>query len=85
MFFSEYRFAKRSAPRRVNPSAGEKVVNGACHPPLQCAFSMDSPLRVGVRNLFDDPPPFADNVAGYPVPLEDPRQRFIFFDVEKKF
>jgi hypothetical protein len=38
-----------------------------------------------VRNLFDDAPPFANNVAGYPVALNDPRQRFIFFDIEKRF
>ena len=39
----------------------------------------------GVRNIFDDPPPFANNTAGYPAPLEDPRQRFVFIDIEKKF
>jgi outer membrane receptor protein involved in Fe transport len=42
-------------------------------------------LRFGVRNIFDDPPPFANNTAGFPVALEDPRQRFVFFDIEKKF
>jgi iron complex outermembrane recepter protein len=42
-------------------------------------------LRFGVRNIFDDPPPFANNTAGFPVGLEDPRQRFVFFDIEKKF
>jgi hypothetical protein len=42
-------------------------------------------LRFGVRNIFDDPPPFANNTAGFPVALADPRQRFIFFDIEKKF
>ncbi len=42
-------------------------------------------LRVGVLNIFDDPPPFANNVAGYPVGLEDPRQRFVYFGFEKKF
>jgi iron complex outermembrane recepter protein len=41
-------------------------------------------VRAGVRNLFDDAPPFSNNTAGYPVPLEDPRQRFVFFDIEKK-
>jgi hypothetical protein len=50
-------------------------------------FSMlgELAVRLGVRNIFDDPPPFSNNVAGYPVPLKDPRQRFIFFDIEKKF
>ena len=43
-------------------------------------------LRFGVRNIFDDAPPFANNTAGFPVALEDPRQRFrTFFDIEKKF
>jgi len=42
-------------------------------------------VRVGVRNIFDDAPPFANNTAGYPVGLNDPRQRFVFFDLEKKF
>jgi len=42
-------------------------------------------IRAGVRNLFDDAPPFSNNVAGYPVPLHDPRQRFIFLDLEKRF
>jgi hypothetical protein len=42
-------------------------------------------IRVGVRNIFDDAPPFANNIAGYPFPLEDPRQRFVFLDIEKKF
>jgi hypothetical protein len=42
-------------------------------------------VRAGVRNVFDDPPPFANNTAGYPVGLSDPRQRFIFFDIEKRF
>ena len=42
-------------------------------------------LRFGVRNIFDDPPPFANNTAGFPVALADPRQRFVFFDIEKKF
>ena len=42
-------------------------------------------LRFGVRNIFDDPPPFANNTAGFPVALEDPRQRFVFFEIEKKF
>lgn len=42
-------------------------------------------LRSGVLNIFDDPPPFANNTAGYPVGLEDSRQRFVFFGIEKKF
>ncbi|HSH37827.1 MAG TPA: hypothetical protein VK993_03500, partial [Chthoniobacterales bacterium] len=42
-------------------------------------------IRAGARNVFDDPPPFSNQTAGYPVPLEDPRQRFVFFDIEKRF
>jgi len=42
-------------------------------------------LQAGVLNIFDDPPPFANNPFGYPVGLEDPRQRFVFFGLEKKF
>jgi outer membrane receptor protein involved in Fe transport len=79
----EYRFA-RGASERAQPVADKKVVAqpaGANHHRWLHGLA----LRIGVRNIFDDPPPFANNTAGYPVPLEDPRQRFVFFDIEKKF
>ena len=82
----EYRFAKASrAAIAAESVAGKKIVAepGTTAQRWRCLDGLA--LRVGVRNIFDDPPPFADNVAGYPVPLEDPRQRFVFFDIEKKF
>ncbi|MEO6872213.1 MAG: hypothetical protein ABI233_08355 [Chthoniobacterales bacterium] len=39
----------------------------------------------GVLDIFDHAPPFANNTARYPVGLGDPRQRFVFFGIEKKF
>lgn len=82
----EYRFATASVVE-TEPAAGKKVMTeaeaGRIAP--RRAWLGGLALRAGVRNLFDDPPPFANNVAGYPVPLEDPRQRFVFFDLEKKF
>ncbi len=81
----EYRFGNRPEIQ-PEPVTDKKMVvergssSGHRFNPLD-----DLAVRVGVRNIFDDPPPFSNNVAGYPVPLEDPRQRFIFFDIEKKF
>lgn len=42
-------------------------------------------MTAGVRNLFDEEPPFANNVAGYAVPFDDPRQRFVYVNMRKKF
>ncbi|HWM25024.1 MAG TPA: TonB-dependent receptor [Chthoniobacterales bacterium] len=82
----EYRFAK--AEQRVavdsKADAGKEMVESVTQ--TQRSRWLDGlAVRVGVRNIFDDPPPFANNVAGFPVPLEDPRQRFVFLDIEKKF
>ena len=81
----EYRFAK-SAP--LSPDGKAVAGKDTIQPRLtKPGFPWLDGLavRVGVRNIFDDAPPFANNVAGYPVPLEDPRQRFFFLDVEKRF
>ncbi len=79
----EYRFGKAEAPF-VAVSSDKKMVAPAT-PVSRCAWLEGLTIRAGVRNIFDDAPPFANNVAGYPAPLEDPRQRFIFFDLEKRF
>ena len=83
----EYRFS--SAQKRTEPEveavADKKMVAETTGIVERCTWLEGVAVRVGVRNIFDDPPPFANNVAGYPVPLEDPRQRFVFFDIEKKF
>lgn len=83
----EYRFA-RPEPVTVaadsKADAGKKMVESMTQT-QRCDWLDGVAVRVGVRNIFDDPPPFANNVAGYPVPLEDPRQRFVFLDIEKKF
>jgi iron complex outermembrane receptor protein len=80
----EYRFGLRK-PIANEPASDKK--NGVDQiqesPFSKCLDGLA--VRVGVRNIFDDAPPFADNVAGYPAPLEDPRQRFVFIDIEKKF
>lgn len=82
----EYRFARTSpTENRVQPVSDKKVVSEAPGVRRQWRWCEGLAVRLGVRNIFDDPPPFADNIAGYPVPLEDPRQRFVFFDIEKKF
>jgi outer membrane receptor protein involved in Fe transport len=83
----EYRFAK--AEKRVTPTdnkadSGKNIVESITQTP-RSRWLEGLAVRAGVRNLFDDPPPFANNTAGYPVPLEDPRQRFVFIDIEKKF
>jgi iron complex outermembrane recepter protein len=82
----EYRFAKAERPVAVDSKAdaGKKMVESMTQT-QRCGWLDGVAVRVGVRNIFDDPPPFANNVAGYPVPLEDPRQRFVFIDLEKKF
>ena len=80
----EYRFAKQSAVR-AEMSADKKMVVEQAGSIRRFNLLEGLAVRAGVRNIFDDPPPFSNNVAGYPVPLEDPRQRFIFFDIEKKF
>ena len=79
----EYRFAK---PKPVAPPVADKKMVVDRITESHTSRLLDGlTLRLGVRNIFDDAPPFADNVAGYPVSLEDPRQRFVFLDIEKKF
>ena len=81
----EYRFAKakRIAPD-TKADAGKEVVESITQPHRR-RWLDGFAVRAGVRNIFDDPPPFANNAVGYPVPLEDPRQRFMFVDIEKRF
>jgi iron complex outermembrane receptor protein len=81
----EYRFAKARRVADTEADAGKKIVTESALGPQRHRWLDGFAMRVGVRNIFDDPPPFANNVAGYPVPLEDPRQRFVFLDLEKKF
>ncbi len=82
----EYRFARETASddSALTPNDKKTVV-----PPAGSARRHDwlngVAVRAGVLNIFDDPPPFANNVAGYPSGLEDPRQRFVFLGLEKKF
>lgn len=82
----EYRFADKARPEAPSAAPNDKKM---VVPPAGAAARHDwlsgVALRVGVLNIFDDPPPFANNVAGYPVGLEDPRQRFVFLGLEKKF
>ena len=82
----EYRFAKaqRHVQAESKADAGKNVVESIAAAPRH-SWLEGVAVRAGVRNIFDDPPPFANNTAGYPVPLEDPRQRFVFVDIEKKF
>lgn len=80
----EYRFGREAAPAPIDPVDKKSVVAPASTP-SNGRWLKSFALRAGVRNIFDDAPPFSNNTAGYPVPLEDPRQRFFFFDVEKRF
>jgi iron complex outermembrane receptor protein len=81
----EYRFGHRPAPKAQPPEDKKMVIDRVSSSARRFDPLDGLAVRVGVRNIFDDPPPFSNNVAGYPVPLEDPRQRFIFFDIEKRF
>jgi iron complex outermembrane receptor protein len=80
----EYRFA-RAAVKDYSETDKKVIARSTSASASPSRWLEGLAVRVGVRNIFDDPPPFANNVAGYPVPLEDPRQRFFFFDIEKKF
>ena len=84
--FVEYRFADKapvSAPSSL--SKDKKMVVPPASPVQRYDWLSGLVLQAGVLNIFDDPPPFANNPFGYPVGLEDPRQRFVFFGLEKKF
>ncbi|MEO7167342.1 MAG: TonB-dependent receptor [Chthoniobacterales bacterium] len=82
----EYRFADKTraavAPSEPND---KKMVTEPAGAAAGYDWLSGVAVRVGVLNIFDDPPPFANNVAGYPAGLEDPRQRFVFLGFEKKF
>lgn len=85
-FLVEYRFQKAAPPPA--PVESKEV---APPPPPPSRWSRANAwldgfaVQVGVNNIFDDAPPFANNAAGYPVGLEDPRQRFVFVGIEKRF
>ena len=82
---AEYRFGREAAAAPPQDLAGKKsVVDGITAAPSK-RWLNGLAIRAGVRNLFDEPPPFSNQTAGYPVALEDPRQRFFFFDIEKRF
>ncbi len=81
----EYRFGKEGAAPSVDPVTDKKSLVESVSTRASSRLLKGMAVRVGVRNIFDDAPPFSNNTAGYPTPLEDPRQRFVFFDLEKKF
>ena len=84
----EYRFADQAAPTVASSAPGDKKMvapSAAAGAGPRNNWLSGVALRAGVLNIFDDAPPFANNTAGYPVGLEDPRQRFVFFGLEKKF
>jgi iron complex outermembrane receptor protein len=81
----EYRFARPPSAAATTTTGDKNVVAQQTSGRRPMSVLGGLALRAGVRNVFDDAPPFSNNVAGYPVPLEDPRQRFIFFDIEKRF
>jgi len=83
----EYRFGRNRDASAAQADAGDKkmVAELSTAAGRRRSWTDGVAVRTGVRNIFDDPPPFANNTAGYPVPLNDPRQRFVFFDVEKRF
>ena len=81
----EYRFGKGQPAEAPVASDGKLVTALTEASSRRSQWLRGLTVRGGVRNIFDDPPPFSNNVAGYPVPLEDPRQRFFFVDIEKRF
>ena len=82
---AEYRFGREAAPADTAPVGDKKSVIDAITSGSSKRWLNGLAIRSGVRNVFDEAPPFSNQPAGYPVPLEDPRQRFVFFDIEKKF
>nr|MBA2431274.1 hypothetical protein [Chthoniobacterales bacterium] len=82
----EYRFGKGStATQETAATADPKSISERITAPRSARWLDGLGVRVGVRNIFDDAPPFSNSTIGYPAALEDPRQRFVFFDLEKKF
>nr|MBA2269455.1 hypothetical protein [Chthoniobacterales bacterium] len=81
----EYRFGKGATMSRPEPLTGKQLVPEIETSGRTAKWLKGVAIRAGVRNIFDDPPPFSNQAAGYPVSLEDPRQRFVFFDLEKRF
>ena len=81
----EYRFGKGARTSRPEPLTGKQLVPEIETSGRTAKWLKGVAIRAGVRNIFDDPPPFSNQAAGYPVSLEDPRQRFVFFDLEKRF
>lgn len=45
----------------------------------------DLRVRIGGRNLFDEPPPFADETFGYISSLHSNRGRYLYLDLRKTF
>jgi outer membrane receptor protein involved in Fe transport len=45
----------------------------------------DFRIRLGGRNLFDEPPPFADETFGYISSLHSNRGRYLYLDLRKTF
>jgi iron complex outermembrane recepter protein len=45
----------------------------------------DFRIRLGGRNLLDEPPPFADETFGYVSSLHDNRGRYLYLDLRKSF
>ncbi|CAN5805699.1 TonB-dependent receptor [soil metagenome] len=82
----EYRFGKGSpATQDTAAAADPKTIVERISTRTNPRWLDGLGVRVGVRNIFDDAPPFSNSTIGYPAALEDPRQRFVFFDLEKKF
>jgi iron complex outermembrane receptor protein len=83
----EYRFGRGQREIEPQQAADKKMVADTLRSEAtrRGEWLKGLAIRTGVRNVFDDAPPFANNTAGYPVGLNDPRQRFIFVDIEKRF
>ena len=80
--------ASGSRKRTTAAPAGDKkmVVDPACSLASRRTQCLDGfAVRVGVRNIFDDPPPFADNVGRLSRAAERPAPTLRLFDIEKKF
>jgi outer membrane receptor protein involved in Fe transport len=45
----------------------------------------DGHIRVGVRNLFNNKPPLADETFGYRGSLASPIGRYLYVNVSKEF
>jgi len=61
------------------------TVNGSVDYNFENGFAEGTRLRLGVKNMFDEEPPIADEQMGYFGSLHSNRGRYFYIDVVKRF